>query len=178
MSNRIHPRRTTLALGLLAVLTLGACNAGALARQTDPAPTAAEPSADVAGAGGSPSAGTGAPEDPVVGTPAPPVPAPGDGATDVKPQKGVKDAIPHAIDHISVASDGRSLTVYWWGGVDACYALKEVQVDQRPDGTLVITVLEGRRGDVAKDTACIEIALLKATTVTLDEPIYVDGSAA
>lgn len=199
MSNRIHPRRTTLAVGLLAVLTLGACNAGALARATDPAPTVSQPSAGDSepatqpsdggiATGGSPPGGSPPaacescdpidPEKPIVGRPGPVSPPPGDGATHVKPRQGVKDAIPHAIDHIDIASDGRSVTVYWWGGVDACYALKEVQVDQRPDGTLVITVLEGRRGDIAKDTACIDIALLKATTITLDQPLYVDGSAA
>lgn len=194
MSNRIHPRRKTLAVGLLAVLTLGACNAGALARATDPAPTVSQPSAGDSepatqpsdggiATGGSPPAACEScdpidPEKPIVGRPGPVSPPPGDGATHVKPRQGVKDAIPHAIDHIDIASDGRSVTVYWWGGVDACYALKEVQVDQRPDGTLVITVLEGRRGDIAKDTACIDIALLKATTITLDQPLYVDGSAA
>ena len=39
------------------------------------------------------------------------------------------------------------------------------------DGVLHVTVFEGRLGDLPADTACIEIALLKSVTITLDQPI-------
>jgi len=99
----------------------------------------------------------------------------GDGATPVEPEPGIINAIPHAIDRVSVSPDGRTLTVYYWGGVEACYGLKEVRTEVDDEGLLHITVLEGTKA-AAADQACIDIAMLKAATVTLDEPILVDDS--
>jgi hypothetical protein len=98
------------------------------------------------------------------------VPLPG-GAQPVEPQPGIVDAIPHAWDHIDVASDGRTLTVYYWGGVADCYGLDRVDVARGADGRLTVTVFEGRHGSLSPDTACIAIALLKAATVVLDAPL-------
>lgn len=218
MNSDSRPLRVSLtALGLLAMLTLAACNAGALAREfrTDsdtaaaaerPGETAVHPGSTEPGDAGpgtsEPNSGDGQgtdgakpkpddvppvaceacdpidPDDPVTGTPDPAEPPPPtDGATHVEPQPGVRDAIPYAIDHISVAADGVTVTVYWWGGVETCYGLKEVRVEQDDDGTLSLTVLEGTLPDLGDDVACIDIALLKATTITLDEPLFEDGSA-
>jgi len=213
MDHTSRPLRVSFILvGLLAMLTLSACNAGALAREfrtgsdsaaaadmpggTDAEPGDAEPGdADPGSAGGQGTDGEKpkpdevppvaceacdpiAPDDTVTSPPDPAEPPPpGDGTTHVEPQPGIRDAIPHAIDHISVAADGRTVTVYWWGGVESCYGLKEVRVDQGDDGALVLTVLEGALPDLG-DVACIDIALLKATTITLDEPLFEDSSAA
>jgi hypothetical protein len=94
----------------------------------------------------------------------------------VKPGPKVRDARPVAIDHISVAADGTTVTVYWWGGIDTCYALDSVVVTHATDGTPIITVNEGTLASLPPNTACIEIAMLKATTITLDQPLFLDGS--
>ncbi len=179
-----RPIRTTLLLGLLAVISLSACSVSTMAT---------EGGGDQRGAGSAPDAGGGAaavpgdtepgdtkpgatgPDEPVGEEPAPHDPAAGDEALHVEPVPGVVDSIPHAIERISVAADGRTVTVYWWGGVDSCYGLDEVLVERDADGMAVITVLEGTLPDLG-DVACIQIALSKATTITLDEPLYRDGS--
>lgn len=193
-----RPLRITLVLGLLAAITLSACSVattategGADQRGAGAAPDAgggapgdpgggAVPGDAVPGGapGGTvPGDGPGAarPDDPVVGAPAQDDPPAGDGALHVEPQPGIVDSRPHAIDRISVGADGRTVTIYWWGGVEDCYGLDEVQVDRDADGTYTFTVLEGTLPDLG-DVACIDIALSKATTITLDEPLYLDGS--
>lgn len=185
-----RPLRPTLILGLLAVISLSACSVTT---------RATEGGADQRGAGAAPDTGGGAvgdpgsgggtgdtkpgdtkpgaagPDEPITGAPAPAHPPSGDGALHVEPVPGVVDSLPHAIDRVSVAADGRTATVYWWGGVDSCYGLDEVRVERDADGMPVITVLEGTLPGLG-DVACIEIALSKATTITLDEPLYLDGS--
>lgn len=167
-----HPAALPI-LALLSILTLSACSTFAVGGG-DPGSGPSDPTT-----GTEPGAGSEdptRPDDIVSGTPGPAEPPAGDGALRVEPQRGVRDAIPHAIDRISVAADGRTVTVYWWGGVEDCYALDEVRTERDGDGRLVITVLEGTRRDLPPDTACIEIALLRATTITLDERVFVDGS--
>lgn len=112
----------------------------------------------------------------VSSSPTPCQPIYGDGATHVMPVAGVKDARPVAIDHLSIAPNGLTATVYWYGGVDTCYALSKVSVTRNPSGTLVVTVFEGTQPTLPPDTACIDLAQLKATTVVIDQPVFVDGS--
>ena len=113
------------------------------------------------------------PDEPVGNEPVNPVPPdqPSDGALHVQPRPNVVNPRPHAWDHISIGPDGRTMTVYYWGGVEDCYALAGVNVERDADGVLTVRVLEGQRGDIAPDTACIEIALLKAATIVLEDPI-------
>jgi hypothetical protein len=99
-----------------------------------------------------------------------------DGAVHVTPNACVTDAHPMAIDHISLGADGVTLTIYWYGGVEACYALSEVLVARDASGLLIITVLEGRNPAMDPNLACIQLAQLKATTITLDAPLFGDGS--
>ena len=155
-------RRVAPLLLLTAAVSLAACNAGASAAGGGSTPRAS----DVVGT-------TPAPDDPVSGEPGAGG-QDGDGATRVRPQRGIKDARPHAWDHIDVAADGKTLTVYYYGGVEDCYGLAEVRV-ATSDG-LSITVLEGTRPG-AGDRACIEIAVPKAATVTLDEPLVLNPAA-
>ncbi|CAN5778820.1 hypothetical protein BH20CHL5_BH20CHL5_11340 [soil metagenome] len=181
-----RPSRASLVLlGLLATISLSACSLTTMA--TDGAgerggagapPDAGGGAPGDPGSGGAPSdtkPGAPAPDEPVTGGPAPDESPAGDGALHVEPVPGVVDSLPHAIDRVSVAADGRTATVYWWGGVDSCYGLDEVRVERDADGMPVITVLEGTLPGLG-DVACIEIALSKATTITLDEPLYLDGS--
>ncbi|HUG48810.1 MAG TPA: hypothetical protein VMP67_10420 [Candidatus Limnocylindria bacterium] len=95
----------------------------------------------------------------------------GDGALAVEPEPGIVDPRPHVWDRISIAPDGRTITVYYWGGVQDCYGLAAVDAQRDADGRLQITVFEGWRGNLGPDVACIEIALLKSVTLTLDEPL-------
>ncbi len=183
----------TLCLALAATLTFVACSAAAAsAPNADSASRALDqPPADNPpdGGGSDPNDGDGktdpgnpgdpvAPgtggDEPIVAPPItePPVdlPLPDGGATVVQPVPGIVDATAHAWDHIDVAADGRTITVYYWGGVDSCYGLDRVDTTF-DDGVLHVTVFEGRLGDLPADTACIEIALLKSVTITLDQPI-------
>jgi hypothetical protein len=112
------------------------------------------------------------PEEPVTGAPGPVEPAPADGAKRVKPEPGIVNAIPVTFDHVTVGADGRTLSIYYYGGVEDCYGLHSVDVSRNDDGSLGISILEGGRANLG-DVACIEIAMLKVVDVTIDEPVFV-----
>ncbi len=152
------PRLAALTVVTVALFAITACGAGAAATGGTTPPS---------GSVGQ----TPAPDDATSGGPGPGDPA-GSGAIKVKPEPGIRDARPHAWDHVDVAGDGKTLTVYYWGGVEDCYGLSEVKVGRDRDGALSITLLEGTRA-AAVGKACIEIAVLKAVAVTLDEPLIV-----
>jgi hypothetical protein len=116
---------------------------------------------------------------PCPGDEPPMVTDPDQGAELVEPTPGMADVRPHIFDHISMNDDGSSLTVFFWSGVEPCYVLDHVDVDEGPDA-ITITLFEGRDAS-AGDVACIEIALLKKVVVSLDAPVgdrrIVDGAA-
>ena len=171
MASRSNPgaMRLVAGLSLITVVALTACSVlPARAEQ----PGHAAPGAPGGGGGAPPAAGD--PNTPIGHQPPADEPPAGDGALRVEPEPGIVDARPHAWDHIDVSADGRTLTVYYYGGVQDCYGLGEVRVDTG-DG-LSITVFEGPR-PAARDMACIEIAVLKAATVTLDEPLVLNPAA-
>lgn len=68
------------------------------------------------------------------------------------------------------------MVVRFYGGIEACEGLDRVEVDYEPR-RIVVTLFVGR---VPTAEACIEIAVLKATRVQLDEPVagreVVDGA--
>ena len=76
-----------------------------------------------------------------------------------------------------VALDERTLEVRFWGGVEECYGVDRVDVEYG-ETDVTVTVFQGR---VPTAEACIEIAVLTAVRVTLDEPLagrkIVDGAA-
>jgi hypothetical protein len=90
----------------------------------------------------------------------------------VEPEDGLVDLRPVTWERIEVSPDGMTLTVAWYGGVDTCYGLADVEVERRADGTLAIGLWEGSRPD-AVGKACIEIAVLKQTQVQLDTPLII-----
>jgi hypothetical protein len=104
---------------------------------------------------------------------------PDGGARLVVPRPGMADVRPHPFDHAVVSDDGRSVTVFFWSGVEPCYVLDHVDVAYGPNA-VTITLFEGHDA-IAGDVACIEIALLKKVLVQLDEPVgarrIVDGAA-
>jgi hypothetical protein len=155
----------SLAVGAAAFLCFAQVNA---TEPTSPNASPA-PSSSTASNPGSPD-GAVASSPPVDGSISP------DNATNVTPTTHVRDPRPMPIDHLSVAADGRTVTVYWFGGVDTCYALASVDVTTGADGAPVITVYEGTRAELPPDTMCIEIAVLKSTVIVLDQPLFHDGS--
>jgi hypothetical protein len=126
----------------------------------------------VSAQGTSPSA-SGGPDTPVSSGTMPPVSVEpsGDGATLAVPQTGLTDIRTQGWDHIDVAADGRTLTVYFWNGVDTCYGLAGVDVDTA-DGVVTVTL---QLGTLPAVEACIEIAQLYKTIVVLDTPVIRGG---
>jgi hypothetical protein len=104
---------------------------------------------------------------------------PGDGAQLVEPTPGMAGVRAHAFDHAVVGEDGKTVTIFFWSGVEPCYVLDHVDVDYGGKA-VTITLYEGHDPN-AGDVACIEIALLKKVVVQLDEPVggreIVDGAA-
>jgi len=105
-----------------------------------------------------------------------PFPGGGDGALRVAPDPTIVEARPSAIDHVVIGPDGRTITVYYWGGNQACFGLSGILVDVG-DGVPMLIVLEGTR-PAAVGMACTMEALLKSAVVVLAAPILVDGSGA
>lgn len=94
-----------------------------------------------------------------------------DGATAVVPEEGLEDIIDTPWDHITVAPDGRTLTVYYWSGVDSCFGLAGVTVDVS-GAVPTITLQTGSRPGVE---VCVALAQLYSTDIVLDEPIIGGG---
>ena len=94
-----------------------------------------------------------------------------DGATPVVPEEGLNDIIEVPWDHITVAPDGRTLTVYFWSGAESCYGLAGVEVDET-GAVPVITLQTGTRPGV---DVCVALAQLYSTEVTLEQPIIGGG---
>jgi hypothetical protein len=101
------------------------------------------------------------------------------GAQRVEPTRGMSDVYPRAFDKADIGDDGRTLTIFFWSGVEPCYVLDHVDVDYGPSA-ITVTLFEGHDAS-AGDVACIEIALIKKVVVQLDEPVgdrrVVDGAA-
>jgi hypothetical protein len=109
----------------------------------------------------------------------PVVPDPYGNAQRVEPRPGMSDVSPRIFDKVVVGDDDRTLTIFFWSGVEPCYVLDHVDLAYGP-GAITVTLFEGHDAS-ASDAACIEIALLKKVVVQLDEPVgdrrIVDGAA-
>ena len=116
------------------------------------------------------------PDQPVSSGPVTTVPNPGPTTLEVEPRQGLVDVVPHIWDKAEPL-DSRTIRVEFYGGVEECEGLDHVEVEETKD-TVTITLYTGR---VPAAEVCIEIALLKATTVELDSPLagreIVDGAA-
>jgi hypothetical protein len=93
----------------------------------------------------------------------------------VEPRPGLVDVRPQPWDKARVIGP-RTIEVRFYGGVEACYGLSRVDVDER-ERSVVITLHTGR---VPTAEVCIEIAVLNAVRVKLSEPLggrrLVDGA--
>jgi hypothetical protein len=109
----------------------------------------------------------------------PPTTGPWDGAEPVEPRPGMVGVTPIPFDHVDVADDDRTLTVFFYSGVEPCYVLDRVEVVEGP-GSITITLFQGSDPDVA-NVACIDIAVSKKVVVQVDAPVgtrrIVDGAA-
>ena len=142
-----------LALGALVVATV----ASASPADTDPVgdqPT----STPVAPGGGGP--GTGAPQV-------------------VEPTPGMDNVRPTAFDTATIGGDDTTMTIVFWSGVEPCSVLDHVDVSYAVD-TVTVRLFQGSDPH-AGDVACIDIAVQKQVTITVDEPLagrhIVDGAA-
>jgi hypothetical protein len=125
-------------------------------------------------------ASTDGPDDPVTTSPDDPVDDDGDGTggTDpvepggpaiVAPEPGLLNPNPSAIDSVvAVEGEGDKLEVRFYNGIQACYGLDRVEVDET-DERVTIGIFTGVRPP--GDQVCIDIAELQATIVTLDAPL-------
>ena len=109
-------------------------------------------------------------------------PAPSDpytGAEPVEPRSGMDGVAPIPFDKVVVGADDRTLTVYFWSGVEPCYVLDHVDVDENA-GAITITLFQGHDPS-AVSAVCIEIAVLKKVEVHVDAPVagrrIADGAA-
>ena len=94
----------------------------------------------------------------------------------VTPRQGLVDVRPNPFEKVAVL-DERTIEVRFWGGVEECYGVDRVDVEYGMSA-LTVTVYQGR---VPTAEVCIEIAVLTAVRVTLDQPLagrtIVDGAA-
>lgn len=133
-----------------------------------------EPAADV-DVGGSPVADdpsaeepTSGPGSPVQSSPGVVAPEPGPQASPVEPQPGQQDVRAVGWDAAKPLGENE-VRIRYWSGIEPCYVLDRVEVDYRQNA-VEITLFEGH-APTEEDVACIELALLKQVTVTLDEPL-------
>lgn len=121
----------------------------------------------------------GDPDRPVTGPPG--VSQPSDDQPElVTPRPGMADVRPRPFEDVRVLGDGATLRVTYWSGVEPCYVLDHVEVEET-DERVTVTLHEGHDPAQA-DTACIEIAVQKTVDVRLERPLgdreVVDGAGA
>jgi hypothetical protein len=87
----------------------------------------------------------------------------------VEPRPGMIDVRPVQWAGVRTSDDGLTLTVRFWSGVEPCSVLDHFDVNYTGD-SVVVTLYEGRDPEAA-DVACIEMAVLKAVRVELDQPV-------
>jgi hypothetical protein len=96
----------------------------------------------------------------------------------VEPRPGMIDVKPIPWEGLEVSDDGTTLTVLFVSGVEPCYVLDHVAIDEGGK-SVVVTLFEGRN-PAHPDAACIEIAVNKAVHVSLEAPLggrrVVDGT--
>jgi hypothetical protein len=94
-------------------------------------------------------------------------PVPGGNGELTVPQPGQLDVHPVSAESIEAAVDGRTvrLKISWTSGIEPCYVLDSIVVDQG-DKTFAISLLEGH---APGDNVCIDIAKFKFAIVDLGE---------
>ena len=182
--------RTSQRAVIAIILALGALVVASVASASPPSPAPAAASEPTSAPGHKPDGGGGV----AAGTCAIDVPDcndasigdpgdPGDPATHepqiVEPTPGMDNVRQTAFDTATIGADDTTLTIVFWSGVEPCYVLDHVDVSYGADA-VTVTLFQGSDPN-AGDVACIDIALQKQVTITLDEPLagraIVDGAA-
>lgn len=94
----------------------------------------------------------------------------------VEQRDGLVD--PRPVDWLKAKprSGGNVLRVTFWSGVEECYGVSEVEVEES-DASVTVTIIEGREPAAE---VCIELAVKKAIDVQLSEPLagrtVIDGA--
>ena len=153
------------ALVLSAAVLLGACGS--------PAPDAAGPRPPGGGGGSSPDGRCPAPSpNAPPDTPVSSCSEPGGGGGKrfelTEPRPGMAQPIPTPWEK-ATPKGPRRLLVEYWSGVEPCYVLDRVEVEETGE-RVTITLFVGSDPEVDA-VACIELAQLKAVKVSLDAPL-------
>jgi hypothetical protein len=125
------------------------------------------------GVGDRPAAG---PDDAATSSPVDPTsPAPSPTPKVLEPREDLVDVAPRPWEK-AIPGEDRTLLVTFWGGVEECYGVDRVEVEE-VRRRVIVTLYTGR---VPGAEVCIEIAELQAVRVTLAEPLgdrtVVDGA--
>ena len=86
---------------------------------------------------------------PCPGDEEPVVTDPYDGAQKVEPTPGMSGVNPTAFDKAVVGKDGKTLTIFFWSGVEPCYVLDHVDVDEGRDA-ITVTLFQGHDASVGR----------------------------
>jgi hypothetical protein len=84
----------------------------------------------------------------------------------LQPRDGLDHVRPLVWERAELAADGRSVDVWFTGGIEACWGLARAEATSGP-GTLTIA-LDG--GEVPQDAACPELGVTYLTRIVLDAP--------
>lgn len=97
----------------------------------------------------------------------------------VEPTPGMINVRQTTFDTATIRDDDTTMAITFWSGVEPCSVLDHVDVAYGADA-VTITLFQGSDPD-AGDVACIDIAVQKQVTITLDEPLagraIADGAA-
>lgn len=94
-----------------------------------------------------------------------------DGATVAEPRTDLVDILPRTWEHVLLAPDGRTATVYFWMGPLECVGLAGIDVKRTDAGYRVLVMT----GQVPGAEVCVDVAHLYRAVVVLDERIISGG---
>jgi hypothetical protein len=94
-----------------------------------------------------------------------------DGALEAQVRTDLVNVHPRMWDHILLAQDGQTATVYFWMGPTECAGLAGVDVKPNDTGYRVIVEV----GDVAGAAPCTDVVQLYRSVVELDDRLLTGG---
>ncbi len=95
-----------------------------------------------------------------------------DGAMVAEPRTDLVDVRPRTWEHVLLAPDGRTATVYFWMGLEACDGLAGIDITPTDTGYRLLVMT----GHVPGAEVCPDVVQLYRAVVVLDERIISGGS--
>ncbi|HET6744933.1 MAG TPA: hypothetical protein VFH90_03695 [Candidatus Limnocylindria bacterium] len=89
----------------------------------------------------------------------------------VEPVAGVQRSTLHAVSGYRLSADGLTLSAYYVGGTEDCYALAGATAERDDEGLLTISISEGQLPELP--VACPDIGVSKFVDFQLDDPLVV-----